>query len=298
MDLTWLEDFLALAEAGNFSRAAAARHITQPAFSRRIRALEDWAGVPLFDRATQPVSLTASGRALHQAAAELLRRTRLARDAARAACHDGHAALRFAATHVLSFTFFPAWLRGLEASRPFGAVQLVSDSLAACERLMLLGQAQFLLCHHHPTAPGALPEPQFAIADVGRDTLCPVAVPDAAGRPRFRLHRDEAAPLLAYSQASGLGRIVSAAAPADLQRAPVFTSHLAAALRSMALDGRGIAWLPLSQIAADLTAGRLCRAGGPALDIAVAIRLFRPAEDQDPEAERFWSLVLAMRGAN
>ena len=47
MELVWLEDFLALAEALNFSRAAEARHVTQPAFSRRIRALEGWIGAAL-----------------------------------------------------------------------------------------------------------------------------------------------------------------------------------------------------------------------------------------------------------
>jgi DNA-binding transcriptional LysR family regulator len=38
MDAAWLEDFLALIDCGAFSRAAEQRSITQPAFSRRIRA--------------------------------------------------------------------------------------------------------------------------------------------------------------------------------------------------------------------------------------------------------------------
>ena len=59
MDLTWLEDFVALAEVRNFSRAAERRHVTQPAFSRRIRSLEDWVGVPLFERTPTGVRLTA-----------------------------------------------------------------------------------------------------------------------------------------------------------------------------------------------------------------------------------------------
>ena len=42
MELAWLEDFLALARERNFSRAAEVRHISQPAFSRRVRMLEDW----------------------------------------------------------------------------------------------------------------------------------------------------------------------------------------------------------------------------------------------------------------
>ena len=50
MDLDWVRDFLALAEHRTFSRAAEARNVTQPAFSRRIRALEEWVGTPLFLR--------------------------------------------------------------------------------------------------------------------------------------------------------------------------------------------------------------------------------------------------------
>ena len=49
LDLDWLEDFLALAESGNFSRAAKARNIAQPAFSRHIKSLEEWVGVDLFE---------------------------------------------------------------------------------------------------------------------------------------------------------------------------------------------------------------------------------------------------------
>jgi hypothetical protein len=37
VNLIWLDDFLVLADTGNFSRAADERHLTQPAFSRRIR---------------------------------------------------------------------------------------------------------------------------------------------------------------------------------------------------------------------------------------------------------------------
>ena len=50
MDLDWLKDFLALAELKSFSRAADARNVTQPAFSRRVRALEEWVGTRLFSR--------------------------------------------------------------------------------------------------------------------------------------------------------------------------------------------------------------------------------------------------------
>jgi len=44
MELKWLEDFVSLAETHSFSRSAELRHVTQPAFSRRIQALEAWLG--------------------------------------------------------------------------------------------------------------------------------------------------------------------------------------------------------------------------------------------------------------
>lgn len=62
LDLEWLEDFLALAETANFSRAAEARSTAQPAFSRHIKALEDWVGVALVDRRAHPAALTEAGK--------------------------------------------------------------------------------------------------------------------------------------------------------------------------------------------------------------------------------------------
>jgi hypothetical protein len=44
METKWLEDFVSLAETRSFSRSAQLRHVTQPAFSRRIQSLEAWAG--------------------------------------------------------------------------------------------------------------------------------------------------------------------------------------------------------------------------------------------------------------
>jgi len=61
MEMAWLEDFLAILECGGFSRAAERRNVTQPALSRRVRALEQWVGTPLFDRSTHAVTLTPAG---------------------------------------------------------------------------------------------------------------------------------------------------------------------------------------------------------------------------------------------
>lgn len=292
MELSWLEDFLALANCANFSRAAELRNMTQPALSRRIRALEDWVGVALFDRTHQPVALTEAGRVFRPSADEALRRLFQSREECREADGQVGATLRFAATHSLSLTFFPTWLRSLEERGPFGAVRLISDSLQACEQVMLQGQAQFLLCHCHPAVPGRLGADLFQSRRVGRDRMLPVSAP-LNGVPRFALEPAAAAPIpcLSYNAESGLGRIV-AAAPAVIQARsllePVFTSHLAAVLRALALEGRGVAWLPHSVIEQDLRRGALVRAAGEAWDIEMDIRLFRSLARQTQAAEQFW----------
>src|SRR6185436_1765912 len=120
MNLIWLEDFLVLASTGNFSRAAEERHMTQPAFSRRIRALEEWLGVVLIDRTTHPAALTEAGEWFQSVAQEILARVAQIPDEARAIADATSATLRIASTHALSFTFLPLWLRSLESRITIG----------------------------------------------------------------------------------------------------------------------------------------------------------------------------------
>ena len=146
------------------------------------------------------------------------------------------------------------------------------------------GNAQFLLCHQHPAAVPRLEARAFISLPQGDDVLIPVRAQslDAAlpGEETGRL------PYLAYSPESGLGRIVAAARakkdpPAWLE--PVFTAHLATAIRAMAVAGRGVAWLPLTLIHADLATGRLVRAGGGDWDIPGGNPRLPPASSPQPD---------------
>ena len=286
MELSWLEDFLALAGTGNFSRAAEQRHLTQPAFSRRIRALEEWAGVTLFDRSAQPIALTEAGQRFRPLAAALIQDIGRAREEARLAGAAARTTLRFAATHVLSLIFFSGWLSQWEERSAPWTVHLSSDSLQGCETLMLEGRADFLLCHHHEAAPSRLTEDGFDFLRLEGDMLVPCAVPSVA-------RRDDA-PVLLYSASSGLGRIFRAALDDKAEaigRRAAFTSDLAALLKAMCLQGRGISWLPRSLIEADLAAGRLVLAGDAAWLVPLDIRLYRNRRAHGPAAEAFWRTV-------
>jgi LysR family transcriptional regulator, hypochlorite-specific transcription factor HypT len=292
MDLIWLEDYLALAETLNFSRAAEARNVTQPAFSRRIRALEYWVGTALFTRTTHTVALTPAGEHFHAEAESLARVVHQLRRETLEVAGRGAAKLSIAATHVLSFTFFPRWIRGNDRVLGLGTLNLISDSLQACEQLMLRGEAQFLLCHYHQAMPSRFEPGPFKSVVVGTDSLVPLSAPDETGAPRWPLRPSGSAKHLGYSGQSGLGRIVAAQRAAqgpDFALETVFTSHLAATLLSMARAGDGVAWLPRTLAEEDIARGRLVEAGAPTLEIPIEIRLFRPAARQSPMAEAFWS---------
>lgn len=289
MELIWLEDYLALAQTLNFSRAAETRHVSQPAFSRRIRALEEWVGAPLFIRTTHNVALTAAGehfttqaqilnRALHQ----------LRRDTREVAGRDA-GALTMAATHALSFTFFPRWVRRNDGIMALGNLSLISDSMQACEKMMVEGGVQFLLCHFHEGLASRLASSAFSSIVVGADTLVPVSAPEATGQPKWRLGAGARTRYLAYSLQSGLGRIIEAGWRTEEARVErVFTSHLAATLLSMARDGDGVAWLPRTLAEEDLASGRLVLAADATMAIPIEIRLFRPAARQGPAVEAAW----------
>lgn len=309
MELVWLEDFIALAEHGSFVRAAEARHITQPAFSRRIRALEAWMGVTLFVRTPQGTSLTEAGRAMQGGALESATRLHRLREEVREVAGKTARTLQFAATHSLSFTFFPRWIRQVEKGAPIEALQLHTESMAECEQRLTQGRVHFLLSHRHPEVPTRLDPGRFESRRIAQDTLVPLIGTElsrkrgegkdaAAGfDPEFLSADDPAVPYLAYTDASGLGRIVSHRLSSDAEfasRAPLFSSHLAAVLMSMALENKGMAWLPLILAESEWREHQLVRALGPAWDIPVEIHVIRAEAILPAFAEAFWERLTTL----
>jgi LysR family transcriptional regulator, hypochlorite-specific transcription factor HypT len=292
MELIWFEDYLALAETLNFSRAAQLRHVTQPAFSRRIRALEGWIGADLFARTTHGVTLTPAGEHFRHQAEVLTRALHQLRRDTLEISGRGVRPLSIAATHALSFTFFPRWVRRNQKLLALGNLNLISDSMQACEQMMLWGDVQFLLCHHHKSMSSRIETGQFKSIVVGADTLVPLSAPAGNGLPRWWLHGGEPVKYLAYGAQSGLGRIV-AAQRGMKERAfeleTIFTSDLAATLLSIARAGDGMAWLPRTLAEEDISAGLLVEAGNPEFHIPIEIRLFRPTARQSKAVEAIWS---------
>jgi len=298
MEFAWLMDFVELAKQGNFSRAAEFRNVTQPAFSRRIKLLEEWVGATLINRGSHPVELTEAGRQFLDQSIDIIERLNKARQSAQEAEESAKATLRFTATQVLSLSFFPKWLRTITSKFRVDGITLLSGGLEPCEYDMLQGKAQFLLCHYYEGMAFRLPPSEYTSISIMVDQLMPVVAPGPDGQPLYHLDRDhdQTIPLLAYEKQTGLGRIFGTVF--DIEQItpkllPVASSHLALLL-SLVLEGRGIAWAPESVIRTELAQGHLLESGGPQWSIPMEIRLFRPTERLSPAAEIFWSHVSAI----
>src|SRR5579871_5196545 len=72
MELHQLRYFVAVAQAGNFSRAAERCHVSQPSLSQQILKLERHLGQPLFSRLGRRAVLTDAGRMLLDRAMSIL----------------------------------------------------------------------------------------------------------------------------------------------------------------------------------------------------------------------------------
>ena len=156
-------------------------------------------------------------------------------------------------------------------------------------------KVQFVVCHAHPDAPGRLDSGDFLSIQIGADSLVPVTALDASGQPLHTLQAGKTpVSLLGYSAESGLGRILRETrfeAMENVATQTVFTAHLASVLRTMVLEGRGVAWLPQTLVHDDLASGRVVEAGVPALRVPLEIRLFRSRNSMGRAAEALWDAV-------
>lgn len=293
MELKWLEDFISLATTRNFSRAAEDRGVTQPAFSRRIKALEQWVGAPLVDRSSYPAALTPAGAAFRSAIEDVVRQIHAARDEARGHHRHRRGVVSFVALHTLALTFFPGWLTRVERGAGRIGARLVADNLHDCVQALLAGGADFMLGYAH-SALAVWADPERNPSKViGHDAVLPVCLPTADGRPRWRLDEAEAPiPFLGYTPDTFLGRVVELA----LRRGPAsglpldlrYENAMAEALKTAALAGLGLAWLPLTAVADDLASGRLVPAGGEAWQVSFEIRLWRGGDLSRPLLRAVW----------
>ncbi|HEY8024939.1 MAG TPA: LysR family transcriptional regulator [Burkholderiaceae bacterium] len=303
METKWLEDFISLAETRSFSRSAELRHVTQPAFSRRIQSLEAWLGADLIDRTSYPTSLTPSGEVFYEQALEMLEQINNARAMMRGKRPTAQTTVDFAVPHTLSLTYMPKWMTRLESG--FGTINTRLIALNVHDAVMTIveGGCDLLLCYHHPRQPVQLDASRYDMIVLGTESLRAYARCDKAGVPDMILPGTVAQPLpfLSYTSNAYLGRMVETILSDT--RKPLFLdkryeTDMAEGLKMMALEGHGIAFLPESAVTRELKQKQLARADGgqPGWEVDMEIRLYRErptsARPGKPIVARLWNYLI------
>jgi LysR family transcriptional regulator, hypochlorite-specific transcription factor HypT len=301
VETKWLEDFIALAETRSFSRAAQLRHVTQPAFSRRIQALEAWTGIDLVDRTSFPTRLTPAGETFHAQAVEIVGALQSTRNLMRSHQAAGKDVIEFAVPHTLAFTFFPHWLSRLRPK--FGAIKsrLMAFNVHDAAMRLSEGGCDLLIAYHHSAQPLQLAPERYEMLSLGAETLAPYARSGPDGKPLLRLPGlpGVAVPFLSYAPGAYMGGLVDiilkqAEAPPRLDT--VYETDMAEGLKAMALEGHGLAFLPESSVRREVRSRRLVPAAAPGtFEITMDVRIYRErpeaARHTKPQAAALWDFL-------
>jgi len=137
MDIAALDTFVAVARSASFSDAAHQLHLTQPAISKRIAALESELNTRLFDRIGRQITLTESGRALLPRAERILEELEDSRRALSNLAGSVAGKLTIATSHHIGLHRLPPVLRSFMARYPavdldlqFRASEAICDDVA------------------------------------------------------------------------------------------------------------------------------------------------------------------------
>ncbi len=252
MEFDQLETFLVVASKLGFHRAAAVLHVSQPAVSARIKALEHSLGVRLFERTPKELTLTQAGRVLQPHAERLLTKASEARKAMEK-LHTVHGgSLQIAAAFSISAYFLPDVLKRFQRAQPDVTVTIRSGHSKEVLEMVLSGKADIGLAR-------SLQHPEIETLSLHDDPLMLVASPAQAPKTRrARLEEVASWPLIFFDHggsdwtlAHGLFRSHGQVPNIAFEVDSIETA------KRMVERGVGFAFLPHLAVGRELRRGRL-----------------------------------------
>jgi DNA-binding transcriptional LysR family regulator len=273
MELQWIDDFLALCQTRNFTRAAQARGTTQSAYSRRMQRLEEWLGAPLFDRERRPVTLTPAGEEFLARAHRLRDEIYDARRAVLSVSSHLEKALRIYATNTLAATFLSPWLIKNELRN----YSVVVASVSGCVEAVKRGHGDLAMI---PDFGDADHLAGLALETIGEDRL--ILARRRGGEKAVALEGDALiGRLMVYAPGTHYGARIAAMLAAHgirMRDPPICESASAEALLAQVEAGLGAAWIPAILLRGESVAR--CPLPGY-FDIAYKILLARASARED-----------------
>ncbi|CUH87679.1 Quorum-sensing regulator protein D [Phaeobacter sp. CECT 5382] len=307
MRLEWIEDILAVLKTGSLAQAAEERLRTQSAFSRRIAALENHLGAPLFDRTAKPLRPLPAVLAQESTLRELASQLRAVEQALGPKAAAQRPRVTIAGSHSLATTQAPLLVRGIHAKFGLGVTVQSADRDQAILSL-LSGEADFALFFQSAEGNEVLSRLDVDVASIGEDMLLPVATrdlfeqvmtlpdaPDEPDAPAQPSHPSVTCPVITYPDEVFFGRLINQRLLPQLAKERtldlVATTPLSHAVLQLVLQGSGVGWLPSSLVDQHLAEGTLRQLTAPFPTAPLQLVLVRMAQAQSSEIAEIWDFL-------
>jgi DNA-binding transcriptional LysR family regulator len=292
MELRHLRYFLAVAEEGQFTRAAARLHIQQPPLSQQIQELEQELGFALFTRQPRGVALTAPGETFAAHARSVLRDLDQAVTHARRVANGQVGTVRVALTSSAAFhPLTPAAIRSFRDTYPEIAIEMNEVNAAEIIEMMLNGRADVAVLRKPIEMPAELrfellaEERMLLVLPVGHRLVSTrsVALERLASEPFIFVRRPGApgmyADFIRACQAKGFE-------PRVVDEVPRMVTAI-----NLVAAGGGVSLVPASMERYHQESVRYCRVSGDQAFHA-PLHLVTRADTLSPAAARFRETLL------
>ncbi|MBI1899631.1 MAG: LysR family transcriptional regulator [Planctomycetia bacterium] len=241
MELHQLRYFTAVADLGNFTKAAEKCFVAQPSLSQQIIKLEKELGQPLFERLGRKVLLTDAGRALYQQAVAILSSLEEARQRVTEAADAQHGTVTVGAIPTVAPYVLPKLVRDFARAFPSASVIVHEDLTEHTIKGCLAGELDLGIV--------ALPilDPLLSVEPLFEEELWLALPPKHALARKKRVTIDdlEGEPFILLSEAHCLGQqIVSFCTQQSCRPAVTCRSAQLLTVQELVAAGHGVSLIP------------------------------------------------------
>ena len=254
LEIRWIEDLLALDQEKSISKAAAIRHVTQSAFTRRIQNIEESLGFQILKRYSKNIDFTDAGQVLLSTAKNIKNQMDTTIKYLEKNIKDNELSIKFAVSHSLITQFFPKFIQKLYSDYNDLKLEIIAANLQQGIHLLKEGSCDFLICYCDQLTLQQLDLTLFTYHKIVNMQIVPVTA-SKNGLPNYQLN--QTFPLLAYSKQAYLRKCVDKIIESKLNYRTLYETDNASDLKALALQGLGVAWLPRLLIEEEINESKL-----------------------------------------
>lgn len=285
-----LEDLLAFIELRNITLAAQRRNISQPAYSRRLKALEESENTLLVDRSGRPSVPTKALTAMkYEIEIALLALQKVSKGFSSET--EFKDSITIASVHSLSSGSLPVAIQRVEKLIDQSDIRIYSANQDVCFQMLMTEEVSAMVAYEKADQPLQAPADLVDKTMITTDQLIPVCSPDFKRQLDQLIKEEQTIPLISYPPDIFLGRVMynDVVTRSSYKFSQKFLAGMSSVLLNAAIVGLGVAWIPASVLRDEIHNKSLVlieKEGFERIDLIVSMLQLRRKKTQEMNA--FW----------